>query len=129
MKNWIVAPFYKQPAVVMVPTPWGDRPSAETMMQVLAQQALGTPNGFVWGAAGTGAVKPAEMVGSFIDYAKTLTELSWAPYTCIGFDPALRALYYANLVIETLKQIPASYANWPDPEASIFDVWTSFHAK
>lgn len=119
--NWKSAPYYVQPDEVRVMTPWGSRPTAESMMQVLTMQHLGRPNGFVWGMQPA----PAQLVQQFIDYARSLTDFTWAPYTTIGFDASARAVYYANQVMETLKQIPATMADsGADPNDSIYDVWT-----
>lgn len=128
--NWLKQPFYEQPECIYVNTPDGVKPLAESMMQVLTMQALGTPNGFAWKAPWSGALTPEQLIQSFIDYAKTLTGYSYSPFTTLGFNPTARGIYYANLVIEKLRQVPATYAvSGADPNASLYDVWIASHAK
>lgn len=112
--------YYKTPPAVYVKTPDGDRPSARTMMQAWVQGMLSWPNGYYWGAN----PRPAVLLQQFTDYAQSLMNLSWSPWTTIGFHPVAEAIYHANVVMETLKQIPATMAEGTaNPDASIYDIW------
>lgn len=121
-QGWLPATeaYYTPPPPVNVKTPDGDRPSAETMMQVLVQEHLSRPNGFYFGSE----PKPPQLLQQFTDYAKTLTTFSWSMWTTVGFNPTASAVFYANVLMETLKRIPATMADgMANPDASLFDVW------
>lgn len=127
--TWLTPPYYTLPehqARVNCGPFFGSQPTAETMMQELVAQLLSYPAGFMWGAAGTGADSPEQLTDDIINYAKTLTDTPVAKFTAADFDPMVRGAFYANLVIETLKQIPAAPFNWQET-GSVYDVWMRGH--
>lgn len=123
---WLSPPYYTPEPAVYVDIPWfGRQPTAETMMGVLTRQLLSWPQGFVWGASGSGADTPGQLQNDIVAYAKSLTESPIANLTAPGFDYTARGIHYFNIVQETLKQIPASSFDWTQgPGTSVYDVWT-----
>ncbi len=112
--------YYTPPAAQTAKTPDGDRPLAETMMQVWVQEQVGRPNGFYWG----GQPKPDIMLQQLLAYAKAMTGYSWSPWTTVGFNSTTAAVIYFNIMIDILKRIPATMADgMANADASLFDVW------
>lgn len=127
---WLSPPYYVAPpgVYVMAPQtgnyPSGPQPTAETMMQALASQHLGWVVGFLFGGAGSGNRTSKEFIDDVIAYAISLTQSQYSAVTCVGFDPTSRALYYVNLIFDTLKRIPAG--NWlPNDTRSVYEAWTA----
>lgn len=112
--------YYTAPKYDNINTPNGPRPPATAMMQAWLQGVMSWPNGFYWGAM----PKPDVLLQQAIDMAKSLTIYSWSPWTTVGFNPTAAAVSCMNLLIEHLKQVPATMAySLADPNASIYDVW------
>ncbi len=127
MTDWLTAPYYIAPPEVRVDVPWyGSLPTAESMMQVLAGQLLNYPQGFLFGAAGSGADKPEQLRSEILAYAQTLKDAPVAAFTAADFVPTESADTYYMLVVNTLKRIQASRFDWTQPPtASVYDVWIS----
>lgn len=127
MLNGLSGQYYTPPPQVrvMVPQPngWPDAslPTAETTMQEMANEYLNDPSGFMTGAFYV--ANPSELTANAIAYARSICQAGFYPqYTCVGFDPVARGTYYANLIINTLKTIPASLWN-QGFSGSVYDAW------
>ncbi len=128
--EWLKSPYYVRPDPVFVNVgqtgnyPPSRQPMAETMMQDLTAQFLGWPAGFVFGAAGSGNRTPKQLLDDILAYAVALTQSQYSAVTCADFDPTSRAVFYAGLIFDTLKGIPAG--SWlPNDARSVYDVWTA----
>ncbi len=126
--TWLTPPYYTPDPAVRVPCGpfFGSQPTAESQMQEDVRELLSWPQGFMTKAGGSGADSPEQLTDEVINLAKSLTEAPFAKLTASDFDPLVRGAYYANLVIETLKQIPAAPYNWQET-GSVYDVWMSGH--
>jgi hypothetical protein len=124
--GWLSPPYYVPPPPVYLsvpqpfPLPPTNYPTAETMLQVTAAEYLNDPACFMSGAASV--TSPQELTSSMIAYAQQLSQYSWSSVTCAGFDPVAMGTKYANLILDTLKQIPAAPWN-QNSTGSVYDAW------
>jgi hypothetical protein len=124
--GWLSPPYYVPPPPVYVsvpqplPFPSTNYPTAETMLQVTAAEYLNDPACFMSGAASV--TSPQELTSSMIAYAQQLSQYSWSSFTCAGFDPVALGTKYANVILDTLKQIPAAPWN-QSATGSVYDAW------
>lgn len=121
---WLTPPYYTPDPEVRIPNIpfYGSQPTAESMMQELTREILSWPQGFMFGANGSGTDAPAKLQAQMVAYATSLTQSPVANLTTAGFDPQVRGLHYFNVVQEALKRIPASSYNWMETR-SVYDVW------
>lgn len=124
--GWLSPPYYVPPPPVYLsvpqplPLPPTNYPTAETMLQVTAAEYLNDPACLMSGAASV--TSPQELTSSMIAYAQQLSQYSWSSFTCAGFDPVAMGTKYANLILDTLKQIPAAPWN-QSATGSVYDAW------
>lgn len=127
---WLTAPYYTPPAPQRVECGqwYGSHPLAETMMQSWLAAEANDPMGFLYGRNGSGPQAPRALLDLAIAMAEALTEQApqVVAFTCVGFEPLSRAVYYANQLFDILKRIPATVgAPLAGPGVSVFDVWTA----
>lgn len=110
-----------QQVMVSVPQPNGSTtqmPTAETSLANAAYQDANDYSQFVATTNAPDYATPADYMANMIEYAKELCYNSWAPYTCVGFDPVSRGTYYANQVFAALKATPYGSTN-------VYDYWVA----
>ena len=109
--------------MVPVPQPGGvvtEMPTAETSLANAAAQNINDPSQFTAAFNTPEYASPAAFSANMIAFAKTLCMNSWAPYTCVGFDPVTMGQKYANIVFDALR------ANiLPSTGKSVYDTWVS----
>lgn len=109
--------------MVAVPQPGGavtQMPTAETSLANAAAQNINDPSQFTAAFNSPEYSSPAAFSANMIAFAKTLCMNSWAPYTCVGFDPVTMGQKYANIVFDGLRAIILSSTG-----KSVYDTWVS----
>jgi hypothetical protein len=112
-----------QPQQVMVTVPGVDGtttqlPTAETSLANAAYQDANDYVQFLAQYNDPQYTSPAAYTSNMIAYAQSLCYGSWAPYTCIGFDPVAKGTQYANAVFAALKAVIL-----PSTGKSVYDTW------
>ena len=122
--GWLSPPYYTPPATTFVS--WENPPgvinttaSPESDLQNLASQYINGSDQFGWG--GVSATTPQAFIDNFVSYAQS--RAAEYPQTCPeGYDPVAMGTKYANLVMDTLKQLPYDTVG-TSPYASVYDAW------
>ena len=124
--GWLSPPYYTPPATIFVS--WENPPgvinttaSPESDLQNLASQFINGSDQFCWG--GVSATTPQEFIDNIVSYAQS--RAAAYPQTCPeGYDPVAMGTKYANLVMDTLKQIPYDTVG-TSQYASVYDAWVA----
>ena len=125
-RGWLSPPYYTPPATTFVS--WENPPgvinttaSPESDLQNLASQYINGSDQFGWG--GVSATTPQEFIDNIVSYAQS--RAATYPQTCPeGYDPVAMGTKYANLVMDTLKQIPYDTVG-TSQYASVYDAWVA----
>lgn len=115
---WRKPPYYVLPDQVRVDCGnYGQRLTAESEMEMNTYENLSNPTNFMFGGAGGRDLTPPEFVQSLIDYARSLKDAPYGSLTAANWNALPRAIFHANLIFDTLKQIQGQGGK------SIYDVW------
>jgi hypothetical protein len=124
--GWLSPPYYTPPAATFVS--WENPPgvvnttaSPESDLQNLAAQLINDPLQFDWG--GVPATTPQGLIANFVSYAQSRAA-TYPEASPEGYDPVAMGTKYANLVLDTIKQIPYDTVG-SSPYASVYDAWVA----
>lgn len=123
---WLSPPYYTPPAPVFVS--WENPPgvinrtaSPETDLQNLAAQYINDPLQFDWG--GVQATTPQQFIDNFVSYAQSRAA-NYPKASPEGYDPVAMGTKYANLVLDSIKQIQYDTVG-SSRYASVYDAWVA----
>jgi hypothetical protein len=123
---WLSPPYYTPPPPVFVS--WENPPgvinktaSPETDLQNLAAQYINDPLQFDWG--GVQATTPQQFIDNVVSYAQSRAA-AYPKASPEGYDPVAMGTKYANLVLDSIKQIQYDTVG-SSPYASVYDAWVA----
>lgn len=112
-----------QPPQVMVPVPQPggvvtQMPTAETQLANAVYQDVSDYTQFLAASNTPQYQNPNTYAANLLAYAKSLCYGSWAPYTCVGFDPDAMTAKYLNVLATALQGIIL-----PSTGLSVYQTW------
>lgn len=112
-----------QPPQVMVPVPQPggvvtQMPTAETQLANAVYQDVNDYTQFLQASNTPQYQNPNVYAANLLAYAQSLCYGSWAPYTCVGFDPSAMTTKYMNALVTALQGIIL-----PSTGKSVYQTW------